>query len=300
MDADPCLDTEEGAPVILVTGATGTTGSEVACQLAAQGSAVRAFVRDPEKAAPLQALGIDLAVGDLNEPETLSPALEGVERLFLLTSADPRQVEQQGQAVLAAQAAGVRHIVKLSALGADLDASISVARWHAHTEKQIEASGLAWTHLRPHYFMQNLLTFAPTIATEGKLYAPMRDGTIGLVDARDVAAVAVAVLTSDEHAGKVYEITGPESLSFDDLAATIGAATGRQVTYVDIPPSEAEKAMVAAGVPDWMADALVGLYGILSAGHASITTQVVPEVTGQPARTFAAFARENAKLFAPA
>lgn len=283
--------------MILVTGATGTTGSEVVRQLAAQGSAVRAFVRDPEKAAPLRALGVDVAVGDLNEPETLAPALEGVERLFLLTSADPRQVEQQGQAVVAAQSAGVRHVVKLSALGADLDASISVARWHAHTEKQIEASGLAWTHLRPHYFMQNTLGFAPTIATEGKLCAPMRDGTIGLVDARDVAAVAVTVLTSEEHAGKVYEITGPESLSFHDLASAIGDATGREVTYVDIPPSEAEKSMVAAGTPEWMADALVGLYGILSAGHASVTTQVVPDLTGRPARTFADFAREHAHFF---
>ncbi len=286
--------------MILVTGATGTTGSAVVRALAAAGVPVRAFVRDAGKAATLRLPGVEIAVGDLDHPETLVPALDGVDHLFLLTPVDPRQVEQQGHAVDAAQRAGVRHVVKLSVLGAGLDASLSLARWHGQTEKQIEQSGMAWTHLRPHYFMQNTLGFAASIAARGAIHAPMRDGRIGLVDTRDIAAVAACVLTRSGHEGKAYDITGPEALSFHDIAARIGEATGRAVTYVDVSPSDAEKFLLAGGMPAWLADTLVGLYGIFAAGHASATTRVIEDVTGRPARTFAQFAAEHARVFAGA
>ena len=284
--------------MILVTGATGRTGSALVRQLARAAVPVRAFVRDAAKAAPLQLPGVELFVGNLQQPETLVAALDGVERLFLLSPADPRQVELQGGAVGAARRAGVRHVVKLSTLGAGLDSPVSLGRWHAQTELQIEQSGMAWTHLRPHFFMQNTLGFAPAIAATGQFHAPLRDGRIGLVDARDIAAVAARVLTTEGHAGRVYDITGPEALSFHDVATCIAAAAGRPVTYVDVPPREAEKAMRAAGIPEWMADAMIGLYGIFAAGHASATTRVVEDITGTPARPFAAFAREHAAAFA--
>jgi uncharacterized protein YbjT (DUF2867 family) len=283
--------------MILVTGATGTTGSEVVRQLAAAGVPVRAFVRSEAKAAALHGPGVAIAVGDLDRPQSLEPALEGVRAMFLLTAVDPHLVEHQGRAVEAAQRAGVQHVVKLSALGAHLDSPVSLLRWHGQTERLLEESGLAWTHLRPHFFMQNTLGFAPRIAAEGRFDAPMRDGKIGIVDTRDIAAVAVAVLTKPGHAGKAYDITGPEALSFADLAACIAAATGRPVRYVDVPPSEAEKAMIANGMPEWLADALVGLYGIFGAGHASKITTVVQDVAGKPARTYAQFAREHARAF---
>jgi uncharacterized protein YbjT (DUF2867 family) len=283
--------------MILVIGATGTTGREVVRELVAAGAPVRAFVRAAPKAQALREMGIEVAIGDLDQPETLTPALAGVDRLFLLTAPDPKQVEQQGRAVEEAQRAGVRHIVKLSALGADADSSVSLARWHAQTEQQIEDSGVDYTHLRPHYFMQNTFGFAASIASEGRFYAPMRDGRISMVDCRDVGAVAARVLTEAGHEGRIYEITGPEEISFHDVAAHIAASTGKSVTYVDVPPSEAEKAMVSSGMPDWLADALNGLFAIFAAGHASSTTSVVPDVTGQPARSFAQFAREHAEVF---
>lgn len=283
--------------MILVTGATGTTGSEVVRQLAAARVPVRAFVRNAAAAAPLQLAGVEIVEGDLDRPESLEPALAGVRALFLLTPGDPRQVERQGRAVEAAQRAGVGHVVKLSALGAHVDASVSLLRWHGQTEREIEESGLAWTHLRPHYFMQNMLGFAGTIATEGRFYAPMRDGKIGIVDTRDIAAVAVGALTAPAHQGKAYDITGPEALGFEELAAHIATATGRAATYVDVPPREAEKAMIAAGMPEWLADTMVGLYGIFGAGHASKITSVVQDVSGRPARTFAQFAREHVQVF---
>ncbi len=285
---------------ILVTGATGRIGREVVRLLSERDAPVRVFVRTREAAASLERLGVDTAVGDFENPETLEPALDGVRHLFLLTPADPGMVDHQGQAVEAAKRAGVAYIVKISTLGADPASPVSLGRWHAHAEQHIEGSGIAYTHLRPHYFMQNTLSFAPSIAAENRFFAPMRDGRIGLVDCRDVAAVAAHLLTASEHENRVYEITGGAALSFADLAAHIGEAVGRSVTYVDVPPSEAEKAMLAAGVPGWLAEALIGLYGIFSANHASTLTRVVEDLTGKAPRTFADFAREHADVFANA
>ena len=285
---------------ILVTGATGRIGSEVVRLLSEAGAPLRVLVRSPDAAASFERLGVEPAIGDFEQPDTLDEALRGIHKLFLLTPADPGMVDHQGQTVEAAKRAGVQHIVKISVLGADSASPVSLGRWHADAEQHIEASGVAYTHLRPHYFMQNTLGFAPSIALENRFYAPMRDGRIGLVDCRDVAAVAARVLTEAGHENRVYEITGAAALSFADLASHIGAAIGRTVTYVDVRPSEAEKAMISAGTPGWLAEAIIGLYGIFSADHASATTRVVEDLSGRPARTFAAFAREYGNTFANA
>ncbi len=285
---------------ILVTGATGRVGREVVRLLSETRAAVRVLVRSPDAAASLERLGVEPAIGDFEEPATIEAALQGATKLFLLTPADPRMVDHQGQTIEAAQRAGVRYVVKVSALGADPASPVSLGRWHAQAEQHIEDSGIPYTHLRPHYFMQNTLAFAPSIALENRLYAPMRDGRIGLVDCRDVAGVAAHVLTEPGHENRVYEITGGAALSFTELASHIGAAIGRTVTYVDVRPSEAERAMISAGTPGWLAEALIGLYGIFSANHASAITRVVDDLCGKPARTFAAFTREYANVFANA
>jgi uncharacterized protein YbjT (DUF2867 family) len=185
-------------------------------------------------------------------------------------------------------------------VAASLKNPVSLGRWHAHAEQHIEGSGVTYTHLRPHYFMQNTLAFAPSIALESRFYAPMRQGRIGLVDCRDVAAVAVRVLTEPGHENRVYEITGGAAVSFADLASHIGSAIGRTVTYVDVSPSEAEKGMISAGVPGWLAEALIDFYGIFAADLASATTRVVEDLCGSPPRTFVAFAREHSNAFANA
>lgn len=285
---------------ILVTGATGRIGREVVRLLSEMQQPMRALVRKGETATALERSGIEPVLGDFDQPETLEQALVGIDKLFLLSAADPRLVDQQGQTVEAAKRAGVDHIVKISVLGADVDSPVSLGRWHAHSERHIEESGLAYTHLRPHYFMQNTLAFAPSIASENRFYAPMRGGRISLVDCRDVAAVAAHVLTEPGHENRVYEITGATALSFTDLAAQIGAAIGRSVTYVDVLPSEAEKGMISAGIPGWLAQALIDLYAIFAADHASATTRVVEDLCGSPPRTFATFAREHANAFANA
>ncbi|MBI4397005.1 MAG: SDR family oxidoreductase, partial [Elusimicrobia bacterium] len=233
--------------MILVTGATGTVGSEVVRRLSALGVPFRAMTRHPEKAARLRQIAggtrLEVVKGDMARPETLDGAVAGVDAVFLLSEAHPRQVEMQGHIVNAAKRAGVRRMVKLSVLGADETSPLAVGRWHRTTEKQIESSGFSFTHLRPHYFMQNLLAYAPAIAKRGVFHAPLGDGKISLVDVRDIAAVAARVLTEKGHEGKAYDVTGPEAISFHEAAAKLSKALGREVAYRDVPADNAERGM---------------------------------------------------------
>lgn len=283
--------------MILVTGATGTTGREVLMQLTARGVRVRAFVRNPDRAVALDGPLVEIVRGDLERPETLSPALKGVDAVFLLSSPDPRQAELQGNLVEAAPRAGIRRLVKMSVLGADPASPASLPRWHGETERQIEASGIPYTHLRPNLFMQALLMHAPSVARDGAIYAPVKDGKVSVVDTRDIAAVAVAALTEDGHEAKAYDITGPEALSYADMAARLSSATGKTVTHVDVAPEEARKGMLAAGMPEWLADALLQLYAIFREGRAAAVTNVVAVVAKKRPRTFDEFAREAAAAF---
>lgn len=283
--------------MILVTGATGNVGSELVRQLSAQGARVRALVRNPARAAGLQLPNVEVVRGDLGEPASLDAALKGVERVFLLSSVDERQVELQGNVVAAARRAGVQHLVKLGAAGTSLDSPVAVGRAHAQTEKDIEASGIPYTFLRPTLFMQFMLTHAPTIQSQGAFYLPLRDGKVAMVDVRDIAAVAAAVLTRPGHEGKAYTVTGPEALSMDEAAATLGRVLGRPVKYVDVPPDAARQAMLAQGIPAWFVEDLLKLMDAFAAGYGAMVSPDVQAVTGAPGRTFEQLVRDFAPAF---
>ena len=283
--------------MILIVGATGLVGSATLRQLTARGVPVRVLVRSAEKAATLAGPGIETVIGDLEQPASLDAALDGVTRALLISPLHPRQVEWQGNFVEAARRAGAVHIVKLSGLGTAFDSPLRSGRWHAQTERHIADAGLPWTHLHPPFFMQNVLRSATTIAAQGVLVASMQAGQIAMVDARDVAAVAVAALTSDGHVGKTYTITGPAALSFQEVAQTLSAVTGRSVTYQDVPLATVQHALVATGTPAWLVEVRMEFATALRDGYAAAVTDTVPAVTGQPARTFDAFAHEHAALF---
>lgn len=282
--------------MILVTGATGKVGQEVVRQLAAAGVPARALVRDPARASHLRIPGVDIVVGDLGRPETLEAAFAGVERVFLLSPAAPDQVELQGNALAAGQRAGVRQIVKVSVAGGP-DAGTQIGRWHWTTEKQIEASGLDFTFLRPTIYMQQLLRYAPSIAATGTFSAPMGTGEIALVDTRDVAAAAVGALTESGHGRRIYDLTGPEALSYDAMADAISQAIGRKVSYVHVPPEYAKKQMIIDGVPRWLADDMIILFASFREGYGATVTNSVAEITKQRPRTFRQFARDYARVF---
>ena len=283
--------------MILVTGATGLVGGAVVRQLAAQGVPVRALVRSPDKGAALAGPAAETVVGDFGRPETLGPALKGVTRALLISHHDVRQVELQGNFVEAARRAGPVHVVKLSGLGTAPGSPLQSGRWHAETEAQIRNAALPWTFLHPPYFMQNLLRAAPAVAARGVLTAAMQEGRIAMVDARDVAAVAVAALTAPGHVGQTYVITGPEALSHAMVAAILSEAVGRRIAYRDIALDAFRAQLVSGGAPSWLVDVRMEFTAVLRENFAATVTDAVARTTGRPPRTFAAFATEHAARF---
>ena len=231
--------------MILVTGGTGGVGSELLRLLSKAGIATRALARHPQRAQALP--GITWIAGDLSKPGTLTSAFEGARTLFLLTSYYEDMVELQHNAISAARAAGVTHVVKTSAFAASDHSRAPVGRWHYQVEQELQESGLGWTILRPHHFMQNLLAQAEYVRTEGVVYSASGDGKIPYIDGRDVAAVAFATLTQPGHLGKKYVVTGSEAISYRQAAEIIGAAIGKPVRFVDESPDEARARRVREG-----------------------------------------------------
>jgi uncharacterized protein YbjT (DUF2867 family) len=281
--------------MILVTGATGNNGSEIVKQLSAAGIPVRALVRNPAKAAAIQGPGVQIIQGDLGKVETLEPALAGVDRILLCSSFAPDQVDVQGNLVKAARRAGNPHIVKFSVMAADPASPCQILSAHGQTEKQIEASGLPYTHLRPNSFMQNMLWMAQSIA-QGSFALPAGDLRISTVDIRDIGAVAVKVLTGSGHEGKTYDITGPESLTYAEQAQKLSAVTGKPVQYVPISPQDFKNGMLQWGMQEWFADAMNALYASYT-GYQTAVTDVVARVGQKQPTTFDQFTRDFTGAF---
>jgi uncharacterized protein YbjT (DUF2867 family) len=220
----------------------------------------------------------------------------GIEKMFLLCPVHPRQVELEANAIDAARAADIERIVKLSVINASIGSAVPLERWHAEAERRIEASGVPYTFLRPNMFMQELLRQADSIRARGEFFLPLGGARVSLTDVRDIAAVAATVLTQPAHAGNTYTVTGPQFLSFDDVAAALSSALGRPVRYVPVPMDVFKSAFTSSGAPQWLADVVGDLYASIAAGNNATVTGEVARVTGKPARTFAAFAREHAGM----
>jgi uncharacterized protein YbjT (DUF2867 family) len=285
---------------ILLTGATGKTGGATARALAADAGVkgrVRALVRNAEKAAPLAAAGIELVVGDVADPETLRRALVGVERALLVMPNRERQLDLEKQFVDLAKAAGVRHVVKMSSAEAVPGVKAAIPKIHVASEDYIKASGLAWTMLKPNFYMQNLLASARGIAGQGVLALPCGNGKTAMADTRDVGAVAAKVLTGDGHAGKSYELTGPELLTFADVAARLSEILGKPVRYVDQPMAEYH-AILSRVLPDrWHADAVCELFGDIAHGGLDHTSDTVARILGRPPTSLSQFIRDHLAAF---
>jgi uncharacterized protein YbjT (DUF2867 family) len=284
--------------MILVTGGTGTVGSELIRILSERGATVRALVRDPGRAGGILRHGVETVRGDLSDPATLRAPLEGCDRVFLLSPPDPSQVAWQGNLIEAAKAAGTKpHVVKLSVIGAALDAPFRIGRWHAQTERHLEDSDLAWTFLRPGSFVQNFLHFAASIAGEGAFHQPAGDGRVAYVDARDVAEAAARVLLEGGHRYKAYELTGPEALTGEEVAERFSAAIGKPVRYVSVSPEAAANAMRGSRMPEWYIGMLLELFELQRNGASARITPTLRTLLGRPPRTVRAFARDYAAAF---
>jgi uncharacterized protein YbjT (DUF2867 family) len=278
--------------MICVTGASGTVGREVIAQLQAANAPFRATYSSQPGAEAARARGIEAVVGDYARPETLHAAFRGCDRLFLLGPNTLDQTEFESNVVEAAQHAGVRHVVKQSVMGAERE-DYSLARVHRPVEKSIEASGLGWTFLRPNSFMQNVVTFmAPTIKADGVFYSASDQSKVSHVDVRDIAAVAVKALTEPGHEGRAYTLSGPEALSYDDIAAELSRALGQTIRHVSLSPVDLRAAMLAEGVPEGIVDRMLDLERFFREGHAGLITDDIQRVTQQEARRFVQYARE--------
>lgn len=278
---------------ILVTGATGTVGSATIKALEESGAHIRAGVHSIIKGERLKHPQVELVEIDFSRPETIQAAMTGVEKLLLITPFSETQVEMAKCLVDQAKKCGVKHIVKLSALGADAEPGIQLGRWHREVEKIIEESGIPYTHLRPASFMQNFSKFyAANIQEDDAIFLPLSDGKVSYIDVRDIAEVAKNVLMTDQYYNQAISLTGPEAISVSQVAQQLSHVTGRNINYQNITENEAREAMLSNHVPENLVDAMMELHGICKAGYSADVTDDVEKITGKKARDFHQFAHD--------
>lgn len=252
---------ESNAPKILITGATGSVGMELTKLLAGQNMPFRAM------------------------------------RAFLLTNSSEQAETQQTAFVEAVKRVGIKHIVKQSQWAADADSPVRFLRYHAVVEQKIRDSGIAYTFLRPNLFMQGLLGFKDSIVKQGKFFAAIGDAKISVIDVRDIAASAAAALTENGHEGKIYDLTGAEALTHQEMAEKLSAALERQIQFVDVPPEAMREALKNVGFPDWQAEGLIEDYAHYQRGEAAVIASGVADATGKTPRSFDDFVRDYASAF---
>ncbi len=284
--------------MILVTGSTGMTGSELVRRLSAKGVPVRALARNMAKAAALSALpNVEIVEGDMAHPETLSAALQDVDRAMLISSSAPDMLEVQSNFIDAAKKVGVKYVVKLSGIMPEVDSPFRYARMHGEIEKKLEASGMAFTNLRAGEFFTAYFRRVPAIVAKGELILPMEDARIASIDIGDIAEVAATVLTNPGHEGKTYPITGPEALSMTEVAEKLSVVTNKPIKYVNVSPEEAKNANLANGMPPYVADSLFELFAERRKGKESQVSSVIPTIFGWQATRFDEFTARNAAIF---
>jgi len=283
--------------MILLTGATGSVGLELAKLFSRKGTLAKAMVRSGTAAEKLKDFTrIEPVIGDFDEAASLDAALAGIEKVFLLTNSSERAEAQQLAFVSAAKRAGVKHIVKLSQLHAATDSPVRFLRYHAVVEQAIRDSGMNFTFLRPNLFMQGLLGFSDMIV-QGQLFAPIATSRISLVDTRDIAAVAFAALTEPGHVGRIYDITGPEALSHAEIAARISDAVGHKVNFIEIPPQAMRDAAIEVGFPVWQADGLIEDYAHYARDEAEAVSADSANVIGRTPISFDSFVSDYKSAF---
>jgi uncharacterized protein YbjT (DUF2867 family) len=282
---------------ILVIGATGNTGSGLVKALRSAGVSVRVFARDEAKAQPLKAMGAEIVIGDLDQPETIPPAIEGMDKIYLLTWNGPTQAQQAENVIESARNTDSHpHIVRHSMWGSK---NSRIVQQGDQVDAVLKASGLPWTLLKPTFFMQNLMMATQTIAADGVLYWDTKDGKLAMIDVRDIVDSAMAVLIGSGHEGQSYILTGPEAISMKDVAETFSRVLGRQVSYVNVPHEAALQSMLSFGFPEWIARGYGELMEGFSQGFANRATNNVATLTGHPARSIEQFVRDYAQVFEP-
>ncbi|MDR6861714.1 SDR family oxidoreductase [Phycicoccus sp. 3266] len=270
---------DHSATVIGLTGVTGRLGRKVLDRLVAAGAPAVLLARHPDRVeAPSQWVRRRC---DYADPTGARESLRGIDVLLMVSGAEtPDRVDQHIAFVDAAVAAGVRHVVYTSFLGAAADATFTLARDHWATEEHLRASGLSWTFLRDSLYAD----FLPMMTVDGAIRGPAGDGRVGAVAQDDIADAVVAVLTDPEqHAGAAYDLTGPEALTLDEVAQVVSEVTDTPTRYEPETLEEAYASRASYGAPDWQVDAWVSTYTAIAAGELATVSDAVPRLTGHPA-----------------
>ncbi len=282
---------------VLVSGATGTTGSEVVRQLRAAGVAVRAMTRSAESAGRLRDQDLEAVVADLSEPASLPPALDGVDAVYVASPASPQLPQHEGNLARAAARAGVGHLLKLSVIGCSPESPITFGRLHFEAEQAVKDSDVRWTIVRPNGFMQNTLAWAGQIAG-GTVYAPVMNARWSIVDVRDIAAVVVAALQDPEaHGGEAYTITGSAASSPREQVAILAEVLGREIAAQEVSIEQAQQSMRDAGWPTWNAERMGELFRLYANRLAEATSPDLERVTRRPPRDYRQFAADHREVF---
>ncbi|MFF3221306.1 NAD(P)H-binding protein [Nocardia suismassiliense] len=281
--------------MILITGATGTIGSDLVRQLVARGEQVRAVTREPARA-NLPA-GVEVVRGDYLDPASMAAAAHGADAAFIVGVLGPEFIDADRALIATARDAGVRRIVKLSAIGTGDTALGRVGTWHLPGEQAARESGVEWTILRPSSFASNTLSWADAIRTGQPVPSMTGTGQQGVVDPRDVSAAAVEALLSADHAGNIYTLTGPELLTSTDQAATLAEVLGRPVPVLDVPDEAAREHMRVLGMSaEFIEGALAGQAFVRAGGNAVLTDDL-SRILGRTPRTYADWATDHAAAF---
>jgi uncharacterized protein YbjT (DUF2867 family) len=285
--------------MILLTGATGKCGSAAAKELAARGARLRALVRDASKAAPLADAGIELIVGDATEPGVIERAMEGCEKALLIMPNSEQQLDLEQRFTDVARAAGIRHLVKLSSIEAVATAAIPIPQIHWASEEYIRRSGVPWTMIKPNFFMQNLLANAPTIKSMHKFFLPLDDGRTGMCDTRDVGAVIAEALSGTGHEGQSYQITGPELLSFHDVADRFSEVLGTRIEYVNQPADSYREMLAQFLTSEWHLNAVCALFAQIAKGGLNEVSTDFRRIMGREPTSLRRFIEDHKAAFVP-
>jgi uncharacterized protein YbjT (DUF2867 family) len=281
--------------MILITGAAGTTGRAIIQSLAARGVRARALVHKADDRALFDAYnGIESVVGDLGDDRGLGKILDGVDTAYLVSSVDPAMTDLHQRFIDSAKRAGVKRIVRHSALGADAESGARLLCWHGEAERYLEKSGIGWTHIRPNYFMQNFESFIKgSVCATASFATSLGETRVSMVDVRDLAAVAAEILIGDGHEGKSYAVTGPEALTMGEAATILGGALGYPVRHRSLSDRDLRDELIGAGTPVWMADAFAELYGVFREGRHERVYDTIETVTGKRPYDFSRHVRDH-------
>jgi uncharacterized protein YbjT (DUF2867 family) len=279
----------------LITGATGNIGSLVVKRLIDRGERPRIFVRDSQKASARYQDQVEIFVGDLENPETLKPALEGVNALLLLTAGNNLATHDE-MAAKAAKAAGVARLVKLSSYDAR-EQNCGTGVWHAQGESAIRITGIPWAFVQPSGFMSNALLWASFIRSNGAFRTATGNGKVAFIHPDDIADVVTEALLSEAYLGESLPITGPEALSYAEMASKIGSVIGRSVRFQSISEEEARQQQISRGVPSPMVEAHLSIFRAIREGRLTTVTDTVERVLRRRPLTFDQWAKENAGAF---